>query len=109
MNPSSASASSPLVALVGPTASGKTALAMTLARKFHGEIVNYDSIQVYKYFDIGSAKPSRADREKVPHHLIDLLEPHETYTAGEFARRGRAVLEDIRKRRHLPLLVGGTG
>jgi tRNA dimethylallyltransferase len=99
----------PLVALVGPTASGKSALALTLATEFQGEIINFDSIQVYKYFDIGSAKPSTADRERIPHHLIDLLEPHESFTAGEFARRARSVLEEVRERRNLPILVGGTG
>jgi tRNA dimethylallyltransferase len=99
----------PLVALVGPTASGKSALALKLASHWNGEIVNYDSIQVYKYFDIGSAKPSLEERLRVPHHLIDVLEPNETFTAGEFARRARAILEDIRRRRHLPILVGGTG
>lgn len=99
----------PLVALVGPTASGKSALAMSLALEFGGEIINYDSVQVFKYFDIGSAKPSLGERQRVPHHLIDLLEPDETFTAGEFARRGRVVLEDLRCRNRLPVLVGGTG
>ena len=100
---------SPLVALVGPTASGKSALAMYLASELGGEIINYDSIQVFKYFDIGSAKPSRQDCERVPHHLIGLLEPHEPFTAGDFARRARIVLEDVRRRRRLPILAGGTG
>ncbi|MBZ5536020.1 MAG: tRNA (adenosine(37)-N6)-dimethylallyltransferase MiaA [Acidobacteriia bacterium] len=99
----------PLVALAGPTASGKSALALTLAAELGGEIINYDSIQVFKYFDIGSAKPSLQDRERIPHHLIDLLEPHEPFTAGEFARRARTILEDVRRRQRLPILVGGTG
>jgi len=101
--------SHPLLALVGPTASGKTALAMVLAKKLDGEIVNYDSIQVFRYFDLGSAKPSKEERDRIPHHLIDVLEPNETFTAGDFARRAREVLEEIRQRRRLPILVGGTG
>lgn len=100
---------SPLVAIVGPTASGKSSLALALARKRKGEIVNYDSVQVFKYFDIGTAKPPLDERRTVPHHLIDLLEPDETFTAGEFARRARAVLDQIRDRQRLPILVGGTG
>ncbi|MDD5541685.1 MAG: tRNA (adenosine(37)-N6)-dimethylallyltransferase MiaA [Acidobacteriia bacterium] len=99
----------PLVAVLGPTASGKSALATVIALRFHGEIINYDSIQVFKYFDIGSAKPSRDEQTRVPHHLLDLLEPNETFTAGEFARRARSVLEDLRRRGRLPVLAGGTG
>ncbi len=109
MNDKAAHASYPLIALVGPTASGKSALAMALAKRFPIEIVNYDSIQVYKLFDIGSDKPSPEDRARVPHHLIDLLDPQETFTAGEFARRARSILNEIQGRRHLPMLVGGTG
>jgi tRNA dimethylallyltransferase len=109
MNDSTEPALYPLVAIVGPTASGKSALAMTLAHRFGGEIINYDSVQVYKWFDIGSAKPTLQERARIPHHLIDLLDPHETFTAGEFARRARVVLQKIRARERLPILVGGTG
>ena len=75
----------PLVAVVGPTASGKSELAMRIARHFGGEIVNYDSVQVYRYFDIGSAKPSIEERLEIPHHLIDIVEPGQVFTAGDYA------------------------
>ncbi len=109
MKPSADPANYPLLVLLGPTASGKSALAMVLAGRFHGEIVNYDSIQVFKYFSLGSAKPSPSDRERIAHHLIDILEPEELFTAGEYARRARSVLLQIQERGHLPILVGGTG
>jgi tRNA dimethylallyltransferase len=98
-----------LVAILGPTASGKSELALAVAERFGGEIVNYDSIQVYRHFEIGAAKLRVEDRRGIPHHLIDLLEPHEVFTAGEFARRATAVLSDIRDRGRLPVLAGGTG
>lgn len=109
MTASHDAASYPLVAVVGPTACGKSALAMVLARKYGGEIVNYDSVQVFKRFDIGTAKPSLNDRGLIPHHLIDVAKPDETFTAGDFARQARSVLTDIRSRGALPILVGGTG
>jgi tRNA dimethylallyltransferase len=73
----------PLVAVLGPTASGKSALAMAIARRFAGEIVNYDSVQAYRYFDIGSVKPTEGERAEVPHHLIDVVEPGEVFNAGD--------------------------
>jgi tRNA dimethylallyltransferase len=100
---------SPLVAVVGPTGSGKTTLALRLAARLDGEIVNCDSLQIYRYFDIGTAKPRPADRQAVPHHLLDVAEPGEVYTAGEYARRARPVLQDIARRGRLPVIVGGTG
>lgn len=99
----------PLIAVVGPTASGKSDLALHLAREFRGEIINCDSMQVYRWFDIGTATPSPAERGNIPHHLMDILAPYETLTAGEYARRARAVLEDIRGRGTTPIFVGGTG
>ena len=98
-----------LVVVLGPTASGKTALSLTLAQQFNGEIVNCDSVAMYREFEIGTAKPSLAERELVPHHLIDCVEPEGSMTAGEYARLGRQVLEDIKARGKLPIVVGGTG
>jgi tRNA dimethylallyltransferase len=104
-------AARPVVAVVGATATGKSALAMALAAGLAGggEIVNADALQVYRGFDIGTAKPSRADRERVPHHLIDILDPAERYSAGEFARRARLAIAGIRERGRWPVVVGGSG
>jgi len=98
-----------LLVIVGPTASGKTALSLALAEKFEGEIVNCDSVAMYREFDIGTAKPTAAERARAPHHLFDCVEPTDCITAGEYARRAREVLAGIRMRRHLPIVVGGTG
>jgi tRNA dimethylallyltransferase len=98
-----------LVVILGPTASGKTALSLALAEKFHGEIVNCDSVALYQEFDIGTAKPSLAERSRAPHHLFDFLPPTKEMTAGEYARQARAILQDIAARQHLPIVVGGTG
>src|SRR5450755_317601 len=98
-----------LVVILGPTASGKSALAISLAEQFSGEIVSCDSVAVYRYFEIGTAKPSREDRARVAHHLIDVAEPGEAFTAGEYARRARTALTEIAARGHLPIVVGGTG
>jgi tRNA dimethylallyltransferase len=99
----------PVIAVVGPTAGGKSELGMFLAETFSGEIVNYDSLQIFRYLDIGTAKPSIDDRRRVPHHLIDVCEPTEIFTAGDYQRQARQSLEEIRSRRRLPILVGGTG
>ncbi|MBI4463996.1 MAG: tRNA (adenosine(37)-N6)-dimethylallyltransferase MiaA [Acidobacteria bacterium] len=98
-----------LVAIVGPTASGKSSLALHLARRFSGEILNCDSLQMYRYLEIGTAKPSREERESVPHHFVDNLDPSEKFSAGEYARQARQVLAAITARGHLPIVVGGTG
>jgi len=98
-----------LVVILGPTASGKTALSLALAEKFSGEIVNCDSVAMYREFDIGTAKPSAAERARAPHHLLDVVDPAEEVTAGEYARRARQVLSEIKSRSHLPMVVGGTG
>ncbi len=99
----------PLVAVAGPTGSGKSDLALLLAETFDGEIVNCDSLQVYRYFDIGTAKLPLAERRGIPHHLIDILNPDELFTAGEFARVARQSIAEISARGRLPILAGGTG
>jgi len=99
----------PLIVIVGPTASGKSQLAIELAKEFDGEILSCDSVQVYRYLNIGSAKLSEAGRRGIPHHLMDLLEPDQPFTAGDYLRLGRQVLEEIRRRSRLPFVVGGTG
>lgn len=99
----------PVIAIMGPTASGKTAFALECARRFGGEIVSVDSALVYRGLDIGAAKPSRAERAQVPHHLIDLRPPWQPYSAAEFAADARAALDDIVGRGGLPILAGGTG
>jgi tRNA dimethylallyltransferase len=96
------------VLLLGPTACGKSALAMRLAAQVPLEIVSIDSAQVYRGMDIGTAKPSAAERAAVDHHLIDIREPDEPYSAAEFVRDATAAIEDIRTRGRLPLVVGGT-
>jgi tRNA dimethylallyltransferase len=96
------------VLLLGPTASGKSALAMQLAEKIPLEIVSVDSAQVYRGMDIGTAKPSAADRAAVPHHLIDIRDPSQPYSAAEFVRDATVAIREIRTRGKLPLLVGGT-
>jgi tRNA dimethylallyltransferase len=98
-----------LVVVLGPTASGKTALSLSLAKQFNGEIVNCDSVAMYRGFEIGTAKPSLQERAQAPHHLIDLVEPEIAMTAGEYARQARRVLEEIKSRKRLPIVVGGTG
>ena len=95
-------------ALLGPTASGKSRLAMQLASKFPIEVVSIDSAQVYRGMDIGTAKPSSAERNAVPHHLIDLLDPTEAYSAARFRDDAIRAVADIHSRRRIPLLVGGT-
>ena len=99
----------PLIVIAGPTGSGKTALALRIASRFDGEIVNCDSLQLYRGFDIGTAKTAVEDRQGIPHHLFDALPPEEGYSAGEYARAAREVLGDISSRERLPLVVGGTG
>jgi tRNA dimethylallyltransferase len=99
----------PLIAIVGPTASGKSELGLYLAECFSGEIINYDSVQIFRHLNIGAAKPSIEERQRVPHHMIDIREPTEIFTAGDYQREARLVLEQIRNRRRVPILVGGTG
>ncbi len=97
------------VLLLGPTGSGKTALSLALGERFGGEIVSCDSVAVYRGMDLGTAKPSPEERARLPHHLIDVANPDEPFTAGEYSRRARAVLRDIADRGKLPIVTGGTG
>ncbi len=100
---------SPLLVIVGPTAVGKTALSLQLAQQFNGEIISADSRLFYRGLDIGTAKPSAAERALVPHHLIDICRPDETLTLGEYQRLAYATIEAVLGRGRLPILVGGTG
>jgi len=99
----------PVLAVAGPTGSGKSALALALAERFSGEIVNFDSVQVYAGFDIGSAKLPVEEQRGIPHHLIDLCAPGDVFTAGDFAAEVRALLPRIEERGKVPILCGGTG
>ena len=99
----------PLVVILGPTASGKSELALVVAEHFNGEVINYDSVQVYRRFNVGTAKLSPSERRGIPHHLIDIVEPEELFTAGDYARRAREALSRIRANGRLPVLAGGTG
>jgi len=98
-----------LVVILGPTASGKTTLSLELAARFHGEIVNCDSVAMYREFQIGTAKPRPEEQARVPHHLFDVIPPTGHTTAGEYSRIARRVLEEIRSRGSLPVVAGGTG
>lgn len=98
----------PAVLLMGPTAAGKSALALALAERLRGEIVSVDSAQVYRGLDVGTAKPDAATRARIPHHLIDVLDPTQTYSAARFAREAHAAIATIRGRGRVPIVVGGT-
>jgi tRNA dimethylallyltransferase len=98
-----------LVVVLGPTASGKSKLGIRLAEKLGGEILVCDSTQVYRHFDIGTAKVPAAEQQGIAHHLVDLCEPAEIFTAGDYRRRARAALDDLRRRKILPILTAGTG
>ncbi len=95
--------------LVGPTASGKSKLAMEIARRVKGEIISADSMQVYRGMDIGTAKPSKADQKKIPHHLIDILSPSRPFSAFEYRKLALRKIHEVLKRKHLPIVVGGSG
>jgi tRNA dimethylallyltransferase len=99
----------PAVAVLGPTGSGKSRLGLELALEFQGEIVSCDALQVYRGMDIGTAKASRAERARIPHHLLDLREPGDDFSAGDYQRLARDALRGIRDRNNIPFVVGGTG
>lgn len=100
---------SPLVVILGPTASGKTALALEIAKRFNGEIICADSRTVYKYMDIGTAKPSKAERSGIRHYGLDLINPDKSYSAAQFKKMALTAIDDISGRGNLPIMVGGTG
>src|SRR5580704_10212073 len=99
----------PLVSIVGPTGSGKSQLALRVAENFAGEVVNCDSLQLYRGLDVGTAKILPAERRGIPHHMLDVLSPREGYSAGEYARQARQIIAEISARGHLPVIAGGTG
>jgi tRNA dimethylallyltransferase len=99
----------PILVIVGPTAAGKSALALSLAERWGGEVVNFDSMQLYRGFDIGTGKLAPAERRGIPHHLLDSVEPGQVFTAGDYAREATQTLASLRERQTLPILVGGTG
>jgi tRNA dimethylallyltransferase len=99
----------PVIAVIGPTASGKTALGGSLAERFNGEIVACDALQVYRHMNIGTAKPSAAERGRFPHHMLDLRDPCDDFSAGDYQRLGREALRAARESERLPIVVGGTG
>jgi len=99
----------PLVSIVGPTGSGKSSLALQVAESFEGEVVNCDSLQLYRGFDVGTAKLGPVERRGIAHHMLDVLDPSQVYSAGEYARRARDVIREISARGHLPVITGGTG
>ena len=99
----------PLLVIVGPTAAGKSALAIALASRWNGETINCDSVQIYRGFDIGTGKVPPADRKGILHHLLDIADPSQTFTAGDYRREATRVLHKVRERGRLPIVVGGTG
>src|SRR5512134_1492623 len=109
MSATSVSARPFVVVVTGPTSAGKSALAIELAEKFGGEIVNADSMQVYRYMDIGTAKPSAEQRARVPHHLLDVVTPDVPYSAGRYVVEARRAAASIQGRGKLVVLAGGTG
>jgi tRNA dimethylallyltransferase len=104
-----ASPITPLLVIVGPTAAGKTALSLHLARQFAGEVISADSRLFYRGMDIGTAKPTAAEQAAVPHHFIDICDPGQTLTLGEYQRKAYEAIEAVQARAHLPIMVGGTG
>ena len=98
-----------IVVIAGPTASGKSDLAISVAQRFNGEIVSADAMQIYRGLDIGTAKVTKAERELVPHHLIDIVDMTDKFSVAEFVTRADQVINDIAKRGKLPVIAGGTG
>ena len=101
--------SSEIIVVAGPTASGKSDLALRLAQKFNGELICSDSMQVYRQFDIGTAKPTISEQKLVTHHQLDLIDPDGHYSAGKYERETAIIIKQIQQRGRLPILVGGTG
>jgi len=99
----------PLIVIAGPTASGKTGLSIGLAKALDGEIVSADSMQIYKYMNIGTAKPTKAERDGIPHHMMDFLEPDVNFSVADYCDMAHKTIEEIHSRGRMPILVGGTG
>lgn len=99
----------PLIVVVGPTASGKTGLAVALAKKYNGEIISADSMQIYKYMNIGTAKPTKEEMQSIPHHMIDFLEPSKNFSVADYVVLAKKCIEQIYAKGKQPILVGGTG
>ena len=99
----------PLIIIAGPTASGKTALAVQVAKQINAEIVSADSMQIYKYMDIGTAKPSEAEQEGIPHYMMDFLDPSESFTVSDYFDMAKKYIAEISNRGKIPILTGGTG
>ncbi|MDI3477996.1 MAG: tRNA dimethylallyltransferase, partial [Thermoanaerobacterium sp.] len=99
----------PLLIIVGPTASGKTKLSVELAKFYDGEIISADSMQIYKYMDIGTAKITDEEKQGIPHYMIDIVEPNVKFSVAEFEKMAKPIIDDIYKRGKLPIVVGGTG
>tara|TARA_Y100001968_G_C19346586_1_gene712374 strand:- start:400 stop:1320 length:921 start_codon:yes stop_codon:yes gene_type:complete len=98
-----------LIVVAGPTASGKSDLAIKLAQTFQGEIICSDSMQIYRNLNIGTSKPTKKEQKLIPHHLIDLIDPNENYSAGKYERDASQIISEIHSRRHTPIIVGGSG
>jgi len=98
-----------ILTIVGPTASGKTRLAVELAQRFNGEVVSCDSMQIYRHMDIGTAKPTAAEMAGIPHHMLDVADPDENYSAARYVEQASACVDDILSRGKLPIIAGGTG
>ena len=99
----------PLIVIAGPTASGKTALSVEVAKAVGGEIVSADSMQIYKYMNVGTAKPTEAEKQGIPHHMMDFLEPSVPFSVAEYCEMAHKVIADIYNKGKLPIIVGGTG
>ena len=99
----------PLIVITGPTASGKTAMSIEMAQKLGGEIINADSMQVYKYMDVGTAKPDMEERAGIPHHLIDVIEPTDSFSAAQYTQMAHRCIAEVHGKGKIPILVGGTG
>jgi len=98
-----------VIILLGPTGVGKTGVSLLLAKSLNTEIISADSMQIYRHMDIGTAKPTPAERKNVRHHMVDVAEPWETYSTGKYIAAVRTIIEDLRRRRKIPIIVGGTG
>ncbi len=99
----------PLIIIAGPTATGKSKRAVHLAKRLKSEIISADSMQVYRYFDIGTAKPSTKDKQSIPHHLIDIINPDEEYSAGKFKKDVTKIINKLHSKGKIPIIAGGTG